>query len=319
MLIFKSFIRKKTTKVYLILFSLLLSSIFLLLSFKGYYIMRLKENYKGSYIGIVMDKNNFSKLNKIKNIDNITTFLVGDIKSEYIDYLVLNSSLNLKDNEIILSEHFISEYEIKDNLNVIINNEDTKFIVKDFTEGNVREAFISKALYEKLYNLSSKLEYHLTLEDWSFKDKTIKELTKKIAIDDNYGLTVFNISEKNSNINNIMAILNLILGVIIFIFFIIYVICIINTIVDEKNINKLYQDLGFNQKLIMKINNLKIILLLIISSIISVFGYLIMKYIFKLFKIYLNLEITYLLKILVLLLLVNIIFNIIFKIRKVQK
>ena len=62
MLIFKSFFRKKTTKVYLTLFSLLLFSIILLLSFKEYYVSLLKENYKESYLGLVADKKEINKL-----------------------------------------------------------------------------------------------------------------------------------------------------------------------------------------------------------------------------------------------------------------
>jgi len=317
MLIFKSFFRKKTTKVYLTLFSLLLFSIILLLSFKEYYVSLLKENYKESYLGLVADKKEINKLKKIKNIDNISEYLIGDINSD-IEYLTLKSNDELKNNEIILSDHFISKYKINDIINVKINDFVYEFRVKDIKEIQLREALISKEYYELLNNKSTKYEYHLTLNNWIQKEKIIKKLNKSINILDDYGLTVFNSGENKTNINNILAIINITLGVIIIIFFLIYIVSILNTLTDENKSNKLYFNLGYNRRKIIVINNLKMFLLLFSANVISLFSYFIMKYIFRLFKIYVNLDFIYILKIICLFIIVNIVFSGYLALRKEQ-
>jgi len=90
MLIFKSFFRKKTTKVYLTLFSLLLFSIILLLSFKEYYVSLLKENYKESYLGLVADKKEINKLKKMSDFFNENGIFDIYTNSKIYEVLIAN-------------------------------------------------------------------------------------------------------------------------------------------------------------------------------------------------------------------------------------
>lgn len=89
MLKYKNFLRKKTTKIYLLIYSILLLLISLILSYRYNLFKEYDNNYKDTYFIIQSDKIVDEYLIKDKNIININRQEINEdmYKYEYIFYL----------------------------------------------------------------------------------------------------------------------------------------------------------------------------------------------------------------------------------------
>lgn len=263
-MIYKSFFRKKTTKIYLFIIILIIS-IFGVLTFgKNYYLELCNQDYEGSFIAVPYQKDIFYKIKEIKDITEIELGI-------YLDNKVMLKDKNLQRNEVIIPETMKYDYHINDNLNLELNNKEIPLVVKDFTPGSYIIYLNEDLLNENV--MDNPQVYAIKIKNWLNYQKTTTKLEKMLNQE-----TIFNVYKKNSieyeniiNIFNIFIVLNLIL------FFIILIITIFNILEDDKKINIMYQSLGFSKKEIIKSSFLKILILLFISLIISIFIILIIS------------------------------------------
>lgn len=98
-MIYKSFIRKKTTKIYLFIDILILTIFAILILGKNHYLKLYNENYQNSFLAVPYNTDNYTQLKEIKNILKIE---IGVME----DNIFLISNSKLQENEIILPTSF---------------------------------------------------------------------------------------------------------------------------------------------------------------------------------------------------------------------
>lgn len=276
MLIFKSFLRKKTTKTYLLIYTIILSTLFTLFIAKNIMVELENNNYNGSFIEIEDDGS--ININKLDNIDKI--YHAVYIKENYNKVFFINdNSYNLKNNEIIIPIKYQKEMQVNDELELEIANNTYKFIVKDFLNSKNDNVFVvSSNIIKENDNLDK--SYLLVLKNWLKKDKTFDE------IKDNYKNV--NISSyfytSNDSYTTFITIINILLSILIFLFAIILIVTCFNIIQDEKKKNDIYYKLGYLKANLKKYNLLKIICLISIALIISIIVSLILYTIYNVIK-----------------------------------
>ena len=276
MLIFKSFLRKKTTKTYLLIYTIILSTLFTLFITKNIMVELENNNYNGSFIEIEDDGS--ININKLDNIDKI--YHAVYIKENYNKVFFINDdSYNLKNNEIIIPIKYQKEMQVNDELELEIANNAYKFIVKDFLNSKNDNVFIvSSNIIKENDNLDK--SYLLVLKNWLKKDKTFDEIR------DNYKNV--NISSyfytSNDSYTTFITIINILLSILIFLFAIILIVTCFNIIQDEKKKNDIYYKLGYLKTNLKKYNLFKIICLISIALIISIIVSLILYTIYNVIK-----------------------------------
>lgn len=298
MILLKGFFRKKTTKIYLGIFVLLLSSVLILYSFSDYY-KQLSDNLfsKSSYVILASKTDNYDILEKNTNVSNIERALlfkpdysyeIGNSVLTWSSFLIMSegianesililSSENLKENEIALGLSFkLDETEIDIVGNKIgIFNEEKKmeFIVTELYESLFPEMRISNNLFQQLYKQNNLCTYKLTVENSEAADSLVKNLKK---LEKKKNGTVFLKTKYNSEetLNNYLILerivnsLNLACNIAIFIISIIFFSIIRNIIKDDYksiNVNIL---LGYTRRQIKKDSFFKIIILGLITFLI---------------------------------------------------
>ena len=276
MLIFKSFLRKKTTKTYLLIYTIILSTLFTLFIAKNIMVELENNNYNGSFIEIEDDGS--ININKLDNIDKI--YHAVYIKENYNKVFFINdNSYNLKNNEIIIPIKYQKEMQVNDELELEIANNTYKFIVKDFLNSKNDNVFVvSSNIIKENDNLDK--SYLLVLKNWLKKDKTFDEIR------DNYKNV--NISSyfytSNDSYTTFITIINILLSILIFLFAIILIVTCFNIIQDEKKKNDIYYKLGYLKTNLKKYNLFKIICLISIALIISIIVSLILYTIYNVIR-----------------------------------
>ena len=276
MLIFKSFLRKKTTKTYLLIYTIILSTLFTLFITKNIMVELENNNYNGSFIEIEDDGS--ININKLDNIDKI--YHAVYIKENYNKVFFINDdSYNLKNNEIIIPIKYQKEMQVNDELELEIANNTYKFIVKDFLNSKNDNVFVvSSNIIKENDNLDK--SYLLVLKNWLKKDKTFDEIR------DNYKNV--NISSyfytSNDSYTTFITIINILLSILIFLFAIILIVTCFNIIQDEKKKNDIYYKLGYLKTNLKKYNLFKIICLISIALIISIIVSLILYTIYNVIR-----------------------------------
>lgn len=317
MLVFKSFYHKRITKLYIVIFSLLFLTVLVLKALEDNYLNVIDDSMQSSYISLVSTKDSGSKISKIANVLKVEEGFVSDMVPDFaLNYLEVFPTHLLKDEEIILSNHFLGDYGVMDSFLLAFNGKDYNFTIRDMDNLNIRNALISEVMYQKIAKISDKRFYKITLKNYINHDKTIKEIKKKIPLKEDYSLNVFSTNTPKENIIRLVNILKIILMMVILAFVIIYVICIVNTLVDEASVNQLLRKLGYTKRKVLILNNLKLVSLLFIAGLISlvIFGF--SKIILGIFQFTISLNYEFLLQILVSLLIINLLFNLLMAYRK---
>jgi len=307
LILYKSFWRKKITKTYIILFILILFSIIILSSINNHYLEILNKKYQDSYISISLNEKD--KPQKMKNIKIYNESLLLETNDEFNNYLTLTKNTNLKNTEIILPICYSNKYKINDNYNLTINNNTYSFFIKDFYDTDMsNELKISSKIYEKLSQEVIMKEYKLKLDNWLKIDKTISKIKNKLNINQEYGLKYFKINNEDKT-KVVIYIINIFIYIMFISFFIIYTISLINIYSDEGEKNKILNSLGYKHNKIMRINYLKILSLISISTIFSIFLFYSIKIILLLFNINIYFNWLIILYIIIISIIINVIYN----------
>ncbi len=274
-MIIKSFFRKKISKIYIFIFFIIFSFLYILNWSMNKYIVCANEDYHGSYILLISDIDLNLKLKKISNIKTVQTGIETKIEDEQI-FLIFDESLS--NNEIMIPSVYKSDYNVGDKIFLMIDNSEQEFIIKNFSdETNNTMYYISN----QIINNKNNYVYKLDLKNWTQREKTIKKINTQVKENENF--EIYHYQQKKSNIDYDVIVsffVYLILAIIIVFCFLLFN-TIINILEDEKQINKLYNYLGFHKRLIIIISVMKIFSLLLLSFLISNLFCLIFDIIFK--------------------------------------
>lgn len=239
-MIYKSFFKRKVTKIYLfifIIFSIVLSFLFLA---KNYMIIKGNEAYRNSFIYFVSDKNiDFTEDKNIKEYNK--AFELG-CNNQLSDVFVTKGKPIIEVDTSGYSRCIINEYNVDYNMvyriNIIHNDK----------------------LYDELDKEMNEYYYFISLNNWFDAPNTIEELSNKYKVD----IMVEENKIDSNNYKNVIFIFELFMKVVAILFVILFIISVINIIMDEKKNNKLYYSLGYSKMRIVRITINKILLLLII-------------------------------------------------------
>lgn len=274
MLILKSFFRKKTTKTYLAIYTLLLSVLMVLLCTK--IVLEDKENslYNGSYI--IVNSSDNEKLKEIKNIKDIKEAIM--IKEDYDNYvLVYNRNYELNSNEIIISSKLKENININENINIVVNDANMTLLIKNYENNDTYNIFyISNELYNKLKNNLS-TSFVVNLKNWRKYENTLQELKKYYKSDN----VIIYYNKDNSSYETFIIVINVILITLSILFFIVLIMTCFNLVEDEKIKNKIYYKLGYPKKKLRYYIIFKIILLMLASNVAALFLLVVIMLIYK--------------------------------------
>lgn len=250
-LILKSFFRKKTTIIFLIIYTLIIISLLGLLYGLKLLNVKEKENYSDAFIYI-----NSSDFSKLKNISNINSYKLGLKLDDDYNFAIYNDNLN--NNEIIIPNNITRD----DNI-ITLSDTNISFIVKSKNE--------SASLYEiskEMYN-SLKENYDTVLivylNDYLKAETTIIDIKKEFNIDE----TSIMSNKYKYNYGKYIFIVKLFIIVILLLFGIIVFFTSFNIIEEEKEKNDIYYKLGYEKVFLKLLNTIKIVLLLISSMLLS--------------------------------------------------
>lgn len=265
MLILKSFIRKKTTKTYFMIYTLILSALFLL--FYVHYALDEKENdlYYGSFIEIKDED-----ISKVKDIKEIKEIKKAIKISEFDDtqyYFLYNADYNLINNRIIISNDYREDIRINDILKIDGDNNTYQFIVDSFNKGknSLNKIYVSKEMYDEMLENNEKETNLIILNRWKREYNDAMYQLNKIFDPSNVRPNFY---AGDSRYEVFITISYVFIWVLIVLFGIVLIITCFNIVQDEKKKNYIYYRIGY-RKITLKIFNLIKILLLIIISIIS--------------------------------------------------
>lgn len=109
-MLIRSFFRKKTTKIYIIILSILLSSIFILYNFVNYF-REVEENIIAEHSILIVSSNNdyYDYLQKIKNVTKIEKAIIFTPDKSYD--IIVDGSYTIQDSNGNIINSYISKYD----------------------------------------------------------------------------------------------------------------------------------------------------------------------------------------------------------------
>ena len=186
MLILKSFYRKKSTKIYLTVITLLFIGIISLFIARYYNINEANKIYYKSYIIFSANKEDLTKIENIKGINSLKFGLKGQNTTKDCmeepdcepNHLVI-----FNDNTIVKNHAKITLFNPKTDI-LLFNNEKITFtidqIIETKKEENYSSLYISKTDFNTLSSKTNEYFYILTPKKWLDREKIIKTLKKEI-------------------------------------------------------------------------------------------------------------------------------------------
>lgn len=272
-MILKSFYRKKTTIIYILIFILIFSCLGAVIIGTSYYVEQADLNYTDSFIYTpsLVD----IEIGSIPNVKNYKRVLSDG--RFYYDY---NDDLN--EDEIIFPNRLNENFQINNQFEFRgVENHFTFTIVGYYNQDSQRPIlYINVDTFENLRINGESYGYLLTLNTWN---QTNYEITANYIMN-TYNITSIGVEINNANIDFTQHIKNFTIYVyiIIIIFIIACAFTIYNILNDEKEKNYIYRSLGYSQKKIFKLQLINITSLFILSLLCSSLLILIIKVIFKL-------------------------------------
>lgn len=267
MIILKSFFRKRTTRIYLVIIACILTTIFYLVLNRQITYKEGVEFYEGSKTIFVDENPNLEE--KIKDIKNVKSVTFSFQTNNQRLYLIEDSEIS-RGNAIYLS----NESETEKQTELTINGYSKNFIITETIAPQYHNTPLILYISEEDFN---DLKEHATDFFYivEFKD-TLKRYETTDIIEDTINIEAYMHynSQKypsravtyEDDINR-LTVFAIIGGIL---FLIILIITIKNILLDEKKNNRLYFCLGYNKKQIQKNNFKKIISLIAISLILAI-------------------------------------------------
>lgn len=272
-MLLKSFCRKKTTIIYLLIFILIFSCLGTVIIGRNYYAEQADLNTADSYIYMP----SFADI-ETKSIPNVKNYkrVLSDGRY-YYDY---NNELN--ENEILFPNSLNKKYQLNSPFEFKgIKNNFTFTIIGYHTQDGERPIlYINKDTFENLRKNGESYGYLLTLNTWN---QTNYEVTANYILD-TYNIESFGMEINKANIDFTQHIKSFTayVYIITIIFIIACAFTIYNILNDEKEKNYIYRSLGYSKHKIFKLQLINISSLFILSLLFSSLLITIVRVIFKL-------------------------------------
>lgn len=256
MLFIKSFFRKKSSKIFIFIFTLIIFSLIYINSNINKYTSLINDNYSDSFI--------FVKSNDIIDFDN------SYIKESYVSvncgmyYFIVDDKL--KNYETIIPSYMKNDSEFKLNL----NDSDVSLEIINYYDSKMSPIiYVSSEILNNIKN-NVNSGYYIKINEWTDSEEIIDLLRKK------YNKEVYGYEINNSNINFESIIKsNFFFLKVIFVIFILLIIYIIYFIWNElKRKMFLYNSFGIRKITLLNIFIINIILTLLFSIVLSILLYM---------------------------------------------
>lgn len=271
MIILKSFYRKKNTKIYLVIITLLFLSIGILLYLRQSNYNRANNNLEPSYISFNANKEALEFIQKINDIKELKYGIEAYYYNKAHDdtrSIYLFSNNEVENNYTYISQYLTTDFSSI--ASITLNGNKYHFKVNKIINENIdfEYMYISSTDFNTISSKSSNYTFFIYPSKWLEKDKIINRLKT-------FGILKENIEEyeKTRLVSNsfltkyyLISIVLIIIGII---FLIVLFITIKNILIDENKNTKLLRCLGFRNSTIKKYHILKIISLLALSIVIS--------------------------------------------------
>ena len=300
MLLLKSFFRQKSFKIYVVVFSVLLTALIIILSFISYYNnYEVKIYQENSYFLVTRNKNIYNELLNNKSIIALEKIVLLNYDKNYElikllgynDNFVIRSYENLKDDEVILNIPALllnNDNNIKklENNTIVLNFQDdlTKFNVTKITESNFFEIIIADSVLAKLIEQNNTYSYIFDLNDYSNLTDIQKNLTKIEEVKDLKLIQSFQSDsayETLEQLESIITILELSVKVFTFIIIFLFVLITIGIINQELEKMCLERSLGYSKYQIKKILILKILIMSLLVYFIAILSYFVVCFLIE--------------------------------------
>lgn len=276
MIIVKSFWRKKSTKIYFLIFIFLFVIFYILIFSRKYFIQLDNTNYRGSFLSLKVEENEMQNISNSFNIKKITPGIKTFLNSYEIIFVASNKIKN--ETQIIIPKIYKDEIEIGSSLEY----ENWFLTIQDYydapTYSNI--FLISPKIFEQLKRKQEQI-FLVDLKVWAYQNKTIKILEQSQQVSD---ITSYIKKIDDINYDYIITAFRFFSLFLFIIFIIIAFITFINNIEDEKKNNLLYKFLGFSKLKRIKIIIVKLSSLVGISMVSNTILYFIFLIIYEFFK-----------------------------------
>lgn len=274
-MLLKSFYRKRTSKIYLIVFTLIFLALYMIIFGKSYYREYINESFKGSYI-----KFDLSKDKIIPELEGVTNLQEVVNLNKY--FLLSNSSFNLNNYEILISP-FYDDNKMMETVKKTLGElgiDTSLYTFKFSDEVNAYNFFyVNPFTYDILDNQVNNDDntYVGDLYDWI----NFEEFISKLEVELDTEINAYIVSTDILRYIDIYNGFNIFLYLLLFLFIVLSIITIINVLIDEKKTNFLYRIIGYSNKQKRLIVISKLLSLLVVSLLLGTISSLILKIIFK--------------------------------------
>lgn len=274
-MLLKSFYRKRTSKIYLIVFTLIFLALYMIIFGKSYYREYINESFKGSYI-----KFDLSKDKIIPELEGVTNLQEVVNLNKY--FLLSNSSFNLNNYEILISP-FYDDNKMMETVKKTLGElgiDTSLYTFKVSDEVNAYNFFyVNPFTYNILDNQVNNDDntYVGDLYDWI----NFEEFISKLEVELDTEINAYIVSTDILRYIDIYNGFNIFLYLLLSLFVILSIITIINVLMDEKKTNFLYRIIGYSNKQKRLIVISKLLSLLVVSLLLGTISSLILKIIFK--------------------------------------
>ncbi len=283
MLFLKSFFRQKNIKIYIIIFSIVITFLFFSISIKNYYIALVNENYSDSYLEFNYLLNKKEEIESIDNIDKVLECLTVSMDNNTY-YFIANNELELDNFEIAVEKNIIDNITVGDEILIPIEEQNVNFNIKSIFENayGFNTLYINYNTFIYLEDIlhPSETTYRVILKNWNKIDKTIEKIENQFHTQN---IQSFLNKKENIDLGSIIFLYNVISIVFLIVFLIVFVVTYFNILSDEKKKNKLYHCIGYNNSKLVLINFTKLALLTLCSLIISFLFYFFFSFCFNSF------------------------------------
>lgn len=284
MLFIIEFFRKKSTKISILILTIIFVILQIIFSFINYYSSIIDDIYSNNiYYSIKFDNDVYNTLTLNTNITEVKRYLPFYYNGEFINYLfdldsenvVVLSNDNLESYECIIeiSENlFNDDLKFGDTISFVYENKEINLSITDIVNGKYNRVFISDKLFNDLI-LEDSFYYIFEISKNQNAEKILDSLSN---LDFFVGVEVFhsfiNLDKINTELlyEDVLLILKKILIVICIVFAIVYLFVL--KIILQKEREDMFIDkmLGYNPYYISLLVLIKVILLNIVCVLFSI-------------------------------------------------
>lgn len=240
-MILKSFYRKKTTKIYLLIFTLIFTIFGVVLIGKSKYIEKINQDFSDSFIYLSSN----SSLN-LSDIDGALE-LKKAIRDDRFVY-TYNDGKNIGKDEAIIPNILKGSIALNDYIELNVGNTSISLRVKEYYEHEsvTPIIYLNKKNLEQLIDNSGKYSYILKIKEWNKHEEISEELINNYHIDP----IVYSVSKSNMDLSQMVKKFSTYGYMIIGIFVIVSVFTVYNIISDAEKKNYIYRSLGYSKSII---------------------------------------------------------------------